>query len=61
MKLGPLWMGLEALATAHGATLLVPLIDRAALVGLVEADMRSRSTTGPGSSALVCRQESITP
>lgn len=38
MKLGPLRTRIEALVTAHGATLLVPLIDRGALVGLVEAD-----------------------
>jgi len=38
MKLGPVRARIEALVTAHGATLVVPLIDRAALVGLVEAD-----------------------
>ncbi|MBA3452154.1 MAG: SpoIIE family protein phosphatase [Deltaproteobacteria bacterium] len=38
MKLGPLRARVEALVTAHGATLLVPLIDRDTLVGLVEAD-----------------------
>ncbi len=38
MKLGPLRQKIEELVTAHGATLIVPLVDRAALVGLVEAD-----------------------
>jgi len=38
MKLGPLRSQIEALVTAHGASLVVPLIDRAALVGIVEAE-----------------------
>ena len=38
MRLGELRPQLEALTAAHGATLLVPLIDRGELVGLVEAD-----------------------
>jgi len=38
MRLGELRPQLEALAAAHGATLLVPLIDRGELVGLVEGD-----------------------
>lgn len=38
MRLGDLRPKLEALAGAHGATLLVPLVDRGELVGLVEAD-----------------------
>lgn len=38
MRLGDLRPQLEALAAAHDATLLVPLIDRGELVGLVEAD-----------------------
>lgn len=38
MRLGPIRPRLEALATAHGATLFVPLVDRGQLVGLVEAD-----------------------
>lgn len=37
MRLGELRPGLEALLAAHGAPLIVPLIDRGALVGLVEA------------------------
>jgi hypothetical protein len=38
IKLGAVRPALEALVTAHGASLIVPLIDRAALVGIVEAD-----------------------
>ena len=38
MRLGTLRPRLEALVRGHGATLIVPLIDRGALVGLVEAD-----------------------
>ncbi len=38
MRLGPLRAKLEAMVIAHGATLLVPLIDRGVLVGIVEAD-----------------------
>lgn len=38
MRLGSVRPKLEALISAHGATLLVPLLDRGALVGLVEAD-----------------------
>jgi len=38
MRLGPIRPRLEALALARGATLFVPLVDRDALVGLVEAD-----------------------
>lgn len=38
MKLGTLRPRIEALVTAHGATLIVPLIDRETLVGIVEAD-----------------------
>jgi len=38
MKLGPVRPQLEALVTAHGASLVVPLIDRGSLVGVVEAD-----------------------
>jgi stage II sporulation SpoE-like protein/GAF domain-containing protein len=38
MRLGGLRPRIEAAIDAHGATLVVPLIDRGALVGLVEAD-----------------------
>jgi hypothetical protein len=38
MRLGPIRDAIEALSTAHGASLIVPLIDRGELVGLVEAD-----------------------
>lgn len=38
MRLGTMRPALEALVTARQATLLVPLVDRGALVGLVEAD-----------------------
>jgi len=38
MRVGPIRPMLEQLVAAGGATLLVPLIDRDALVGLVEAD-----------------------
>jgi len=38
MRLGPIRPKVEALVAARGATLLVPLIDRGALVGVVEAD-----------------------
>jgi hypothetical protein len=38
MRLGALRPQLEALVAAHGATLIVPLIDRGTLVGLVEAE-----------------------
>lgn len=38
MRLGPSRPRLEAWARARGATLFVPLVDRGALVGLVEAD-----------------------
>jgi hypothetical protein len=38
IKLGPVRPALERLVTANGTALVVPLIDRAALVGLVEAD-----------------------
>jgi hypothetical protein len=37
-RLGPIRPQLEAVVAARGATLLVPLIDRGALVGIVEAD-----------------------
>ena len=37
MRLGALRASLEAMGAAHGATLLVPLVDRDELVGLVEA------------------------
>jgi hypothetical protein len=37
IRLGELRAPLEALGTAHGATLIVPLVDRGALVGIVEA------------------------
>jgi hypothetical protein len=40
MRLGALRQPLVAVATAHGAPLIVPLIDRAALVGLVEVERR---------------------
>lgn len=38
MRLGAIRPGLEALVGAHGATLVIPLIDRGDLVGLIEAD-----------------------
>jgi hypothetical protein len=38
MRLGPIRSRVEAWARARGATLFVPLVDRGALVGLVEAD-----------------------
>ena len=38
MRLGNLRAPLEAFVQAHGATLIVPLVDRDELVGLVEAD-----------------------
>ncbi|HTL34515.1 MAG TPA: SpoIIE family protein phosphatase [Kofleriaceae bacterium] len=38
MRLGELRAKLEALGKAHGATMIVPLIDRGELVGLVEAE-----------------------
>jgi hypothetical protein len=38
MRLGVMRGPLEALGSTHGATLIVPLVDRAQLVGLVEAD-----------------------
>lgn len=38
MRLGPIRPRVEAWAVARGASLFVPLIDRGALVGLVEAD-----------------------
>jgi len=41
MRLGPIRPRVEAWVEARGATLFVPLIDRGALVGLVEADHRA--------------------
>lgn len=38
MRLGAIRDSVEALCTAHGASLVVPLIDRGELVGLVEAN-----------------------
>ncbi len=38
MRLGTIRPKLEAMVGAHGATLVVPLLDRGTLVGLVEAD-----------------------
>lgn len=38
MKVGAIRARLEALGTAHGASIIVPLVDRDELVGLVEAD-----------------------
>ncbi|HEX3765109.1 MAG TPA: SpoIIE family protein phosphatase [Kofleriaceae bacterium] len=38
MRLGPIRPRVEAWVASRGATLLVPLVDRGALVGLVEAD-----------------------
>jgi hypothetical protein len=38
MRLGPLRPRVDALVAARGVTLLVPLVDRGALVGVVEAD-----------------------
>ncbi len=38
MLLGPIRPKLEALVGAHGATLIVPLVDRGSLVGIVEAE-----------------------
>jgi len=38
MRLGPIRPKVEAVVAARGVTLLVPMIDRGALVGLVEAD-----------------------
>lgn len=38
MRIGAIRDQIEALGSAHGASLLVPLIDRGELVGLVEAD-----------------------
>ncbi|MDB4960380.1 MAG: protein serine/threonine phosphatase [Myxococcales bacterium] len=38
IKLGPVRPALERLVTANGASLIVPLVDRAALVGIVEAE-----------------------
>ncbi|HUS32830.1 MAG TPA: SpoIIE family protein phosphatase [Kofleriaceae bacterium] len=38
MRLGDLRAKVEALGAAHGATMLVPLVDRGELVGLIEAD-----------------------
>src|SRR5262249_8136205 len=38
MRLGAMRGPLEALGTARGATLIVPLVDREELVGLAEAD-----------------------
>ncbi|CAN5880429.1 hypothetical protein BH11MYX3_BH11MYX3_15050 [soil metagenome] len=38
MRLGEIRPKLEAVVSTHGATLLVPLLDRGALLGLVEAD-----------------------
>ena len=38
MRLGTIRPKLEALVAAHGATLLVPLLDRGALLGVIEAD-----------------------
>ncbi len=38
MRLGSMRPKLEKLVGAHGATLVVPLLDRGALVGIVEAD-----------------------
>jgi GAF domain-containing protein len=38
MRLGPVRVKLEALGAAHGATMLVALVDRGELVGLVEAE-----------------------
>jgi hypothetical protein len=38
MRLGPIRPRVEAWVAARGATLFVPLVDRGALVGLVEAD-----------------------
>jgi hypothetical protein len=38
MRLGAIRDAIEALSKAHGASLIVPLIDRGELVGLVEAD-----------------------
>lgn len=40
MRLGPIRAKIEALAAAHGAGLVVPLVDREQLVGLVEADYK---------------------
>ncbi len=40
MRLGPIRPRLEAAVGAHGATLIVPLVDGGGLVGLVEADHR---------------------
>jgi hypothetical protein len=40
MRLGAIRGALEAAVGAHGATLIVPLVDRGALVGVVEADHR---------------------
>ncbi len=38
MRLGQIRPRLEAVVSTHGATLLVPLLDRGALLGLIEAD-----------------------
>lgn len=38
MRVGAIREKLEAMVAAHGATLLVPLLDRGVLLGLVEAD-----------------------
>jgi hypothetical protein len=38
MRVGPLRPRIEAFVAARGATLFVPLVDRGALIGLVEAD-----------------------
>ena len=38
MRLGEIRPKLEAVVATHGATLLVPLLDRGALLGLIEAD-----------------------
>jgi hypothetical protein len=37
MRLGPLRARIEAMVSARGATLIVPLVDRGALVGVIEA------------------------
>src|SRR5262249_48829160 len=51
MRLGELRPKLEALGTAHGAGLIVPLVDRGQLIGLVEA--RFDHALGEGGRGLV--------
>jgi hypothetical protein len=46
MRLGAIRPKVEALAAVRGATLIVPMIDRGALVGLVEADHGSALREG---------------